>query len=129
MPFVDAVILGETKVEPHSWNVVQQNIVKLRSTPFTTLFLGGSDGQMTLEHVEDKGYYISAFGRGEIEEWLALDESLPEESVCVNISGHVDDVPRRVLVSEEVALDVAHEFYHDGRRSQKYRWIQSLELM
>jgi hypothetical protein len=129
MAFVDSVIHAQTEIEPHSLNVVIEFIVKLKDAAFTTLYLGGKDGQMTMEFVHGLGYYVSAFGTGEIEEWLACDESLTREEVSANLSGQVNDVPRNILVSEKIALDVAAVFYRDGSRSSTQCWIRSLDLM
>ena len=129
MAFVESVVLGETGIGLHSLQCVRDFIVNLKEPPRTTLLLGGKDGQMMMEFVEGMGYYVSAFGRGEIEEWIAYDKSLPGEKVRVNLSGHLDDLPRRTLVSEENALEVAAIFYQDGSRSSKHCWMKSLDLM
>jgi hypothetical protein len=127
--FVDSVILGQTKIDPHSLSVVKQSIIELKYSLFTTLFLRGQNGQMMMEFVEGMGYYISAFGKGELEEWLACDENLPPEQVSVNLSGEMSDVPRNILVPEETALDVAAPFYQDGSRSSRHCWVRSLDLI
>ncbi len=124
MAFVHEVLVNDEQLVPHSWDAVRAEILCLRSRPHTTIFLGGRNGQMMMEFVEDKGYYISSFGEGELEEWLAVDSNLSGDWIEVDISGHVDDVPRRVLVSEAIALDVAKEFYGSGKRTQGQSWVK-----
>jgi hypothetical protein len=129
MEFVREVLANDRRLTSHSWEVVRSEMVRLKNLPHSTLFLGGPKGQMIIEFVEDKGFYIRAFGQGELEEWLAVDEQLPADWIKVDISGHVDDMPRRVLVSEDIALDLAKEFYFSGKRASGRLWVRSIDLM
>jgi len=82
-----------------------------------------------IEFAVGMGYYVSAFGSGEVEEWIACDPSLSGDKVNVNLSGHREDMPRRTLVADEIALNVAAVFYQRGSRSSEYGWIKSIDLM
>src|SRR5262249_10793424 len=124
MAFIQEVLANDRRLASHSWDAVRSEIIHLKSLPHSTLFLGGPKGQMMMEFVEDKGFYVSAFGQGELEEWLAVDERLPYDWIKVDISGHVDDVPRRILVPEDIALEIAREFYFSGKRASGRSWIK-----
>jgi hypothetical protein len=128
MAFVRQVIAGDETVSPHSWDIVKQLIIDLKAHPYATVFLEGPDGQITMEYVEDKGYVISAFGKGEFYEWLSTDEQLPGESVSVDIANHITEVPRNVLVSDKIALEVVKHFYSTGLRSPDHTWKKSIDL-
>jgi hypothetical protein len=129
MSFVDSVVRGETKVAEHSLMIVRQLIKDLKDSPFVTIFLGGKNAQMMIEFVDAMGYYVSCFGKGENEEWLACDMKLPTERVNVTISGQSVDVPRHILVPPETALEIVATFYEDGTRSSTHCWIRSLDVM
>jgi hypothetical protein len=112
----------------HSWEMVSAKIAGLKNRNYVVLNLVGDDCELTMEYIGRLGYFIGAFGKGEIEEWLATDEGLSDEPVEVNISGAVGALPRNALVSEEVAQAVAGLFYVTGMRSSKHKWIKSNAL-
>ncbi|GIW80333.1 MAG: hypothetical protein KatS3mg105_2140 [Gemmatales bacterium] len=129
MCFVYEVIDNNEKVEPHSWELVKERILRLPKRNRDTLLLVGSDGQMTIAFAENEGYYISTFGSGELEEWLAVDESRPNDQIKVSLAGEETDLPKNILVSEKVAMDVAKLFYFEGKRSRSHKWMKSIDLM
>lgn len=129
MVYVTAVFVNDNPVVPHSWETVNSELLRLKHFPHRTIFLGGPEGQMIIEFVGELGFYVSAFGQRELEEWLALDEAHPSDWIYVDISGHFDKVPRNVLVSEEIVMDAANEFYFSGKRKSERSWVRSIDLM
>jgi hypothetical protein len=129
MPFAVDYQFDDEKVPAHDWDMVREKITALKSHPNVSIFLGGPGGQLIIEHVKDYGYYVSVFGKGEIQEWLAIDPKQPHEWITVKMAGHESEVPRQVLVSDDIAFAVAERFYEQGDRHGQYQWTTTRSLM
>jgi hypothetical protein len=130
MSFVRRINAAGEIFDNPSWGIVEAKLLGLKNTPRSTLSLyGEANGQMMLEFVKGEGYFVSAFGRDEKEEWLAVDESRPSDMVLVDISGNIDNVPNNILVSDQIALTVVKQFYLHGVRSAGQAWTKSRDVM
>ena len=130
MSFVYRINAAGEKLDDPSWEIVEAKLLGLKNWPHSTLSLyGDASAQMMLEFVNGEGYFISAFGRDEAEEWLAVDHSKPSGMVLVDISGNVDDVPNNILVSDQIAISVVKDFYLYGVRSTDQAWTKSVDIM
>ena len=129
MAFVSKMDAAKSLSHP-DWDSVKNALLELKNVRYSTVALYGKEaGQMMIEYAECQGYFISAFGEGEIEEWVVFDESKPTETVSVDISGNVDELPKCVLVSDMVAMEVTRAFYVDGVRDPNHKWKKSIDLL
>jgi len=128
MSVVSEVREDNSDLEAHSRDVVREKIAGLKLRPYGVLYLGGVDCQMTMEYIQHLGYFVSASGNGEPEEWLAVDETLPTDLIDVDISGQQERLPRKLLVPDETVFGVAEFFYSTGDRSRNYSWMKSVDF-
>ena len=117
-------------IDEPSWGIVERELNALKGRLHATLsLLGDENAQMTLEFVNDKGFFVSAFGKAEVEESILIDEAESCDNILVDISGNIDEVPRCVLVSDDIALDAVKEFFLHGVRSARQQWKRSIDLL
>ena len=129
MCFVKRLMIAGEIFDHPTWEIVESRFLCLKDLIHRTLSLyGDANAQMMVEFVKGEGYFVSVFGKDEIEEWLAVDQSRPSEMILVDISGNLDDVPKNILVSDRIALSVVKHFFLHGVRSADYAWIKSIEL-
>jgi hypothetical protein len=129
MPFVSTIKTSDSELQVHDPLTLDRLISGPEESPSKVLFLyGPNEAEMSLTYMDPHGYYVSNQQRG-TSEAIAMDKSLPDGQIEVIIADDLQTVPRSILLREELAIPIVHEFFWNGQRFGLVSWVNPFEVI
>ncbi|MEZ4447752.1 MAG: hypothetical protein R3B72_52515 [Polyangiaceae bacterium] len=75
------------------------------------------------------GYLVQMVEHGSVDEWVLVDEALPDDRVEVEAGCAHDIYPRSWLVGNDLARRAVLQFLKTGGRSPDLCWCQPLDVL
>lgn len=111
-----------------TWQEVTDMLSELKLGHGHALFLEDSGGsELNAVYVQNLGFYITTQSATERER-VASDRALSLDRIRVVIADE-QEVPRSILVGDELAHSVIREFFETGSRSSAAEWLDPYEAI
>jgi hypothetical protein len=125
---INRVVFANREQEAATWHDIRNLLNNLKRGHGDALFLEDSGGfEMNVAYVPGFGFYVSTLSVTDRER-IASDRSLPSDRVRIEIA-EKQEVPRSVLISDDLADRIVREFLETGSRCSAADWLDPFEII
>jgi len=111
------------EVADPSWEQIASVIRELKSDAGDKGYtLTVDDENVLIVYHTMQGYLVSGSEQGDTDYYVITDPSLGEQHVVVWCAGTDMDRPRKVFVSDSLALQAIKHYFETGKRNPALRW-------